>query len=292
MSYNTRIKLKSDTESNWLSQDPVLLDGEVAIVKCDGGITRKKIGDGYKKFSELSYDESKSLGLTSASVGQIPKVKAVDSNGVPTEWEPATLPSGGAGSMKKLTFTGAVTSEYDGTADISVDIPSNVYAIKFDANSILVNDFDELVSAIKSQKIIIIFDENGYQVATDADVVDSTKVQLDVNSFNITAYVSIVRDTKKATFLYWYGLSMEYGVGFAPESGVVYYDKATGVCSTKDSVSPIATASTAGTIKVGNGLSISDDGTLSVTTATYYTGAADPVNTLGADGDLYLQTEG
>lgn len=55
---------------------------------------------------------------------------------------------------------------------------------------------------------------------------------------------------------------------------------------------PIATTSTAGTIKVGNGLSISDDGTLSVTTATYYTGTADPVNTLGADGDLYLKTEG
>lgn len=55
---------------------------------------------------------------------------------------------------------------------------------------------------------------------------------------------------------------------------------------------PIATSSTAGVIKVGNGLSISADGTLSVTTATYYTGTADPVNTLGADGDLYLKTEG
>lgn len=55
---------------------------------------------------------------------------------------------------------------------------------------------------------------------------------------------------------------------------------------------PMASALTAGAIKVGNGLSISDDGTLSVTTATYYTGTADPVNTLGADGDLYLQTEG
>lgn len=55
---------------------------------------------------------------------------------------------------------------------------------------------------------------------------------------------------------------------------------------------PIATTSTAGTIKVGNGLSVSADGTLSVTTATYYTGTADPVNTLGADDDLYLKTEG
>lgn len=55
---------------------------------------------------------------------------------------------------------------------------------------------------------------------------------------------------------------------------------------------PIATSSTAGTIKVGNGLSISADGTLSVTTATYYTGTSDPVNTLGADDDLYLKKRG
>jgi hypothetical protein len=40
-------------------------------------------------------NEPKSLGLASAAVGQVPKVKAVDSNGVPTEWEPAELPSGG-----------------------------------------------------------------------------------------------------------------------------------------------------------------------------------------------------
>lgn len=108
MSYNTRIKLKSDTESNWLSQDPVLLDGEVAIVKCDGGITRKK-WRWSKKFSELAYDESKSLGLASAAVGQIPKVKAVDSNGVPTEWESVAMPSGGSsGTASNYVYGGSV----------------------------------------------------------------------------------------------------------------------------------------------------------------------------------------
>lgn len=55
-SYNTRIKLKRDTEANWTSLDPVLLDGEVAIVRMPDGNTRKKIGDGAKKFSELPYD--------------------------------------------------------------------------------------------------------------------------------------------------------------------------------------------------------------------------------------------
>lgn len=47
-----------------------------------------------------------------------------------------------------------------------------------------------------------------------------------------------------------------------------------------------------GAYKAGKGISISNDGTISATTATYYTGTADPVNTLGADGDLYLKTEG
>lgn len=132
MSYNTRIKLKSDTESNWLSQDPVLLDGEVAIVKCDGGTTRKKIGDGSKKFSELEYDESKSLGLASAAVGQIPKVKAVDSNGVPTEWESVAMPSGGSSDMFY------VLDMVDGEGD--------TYTIN--------NDFDEAVSAIDQGKVL------------------------------------------------------------------------------------------------------------------------------------------
>lgn len=235
-------------------------------------------------------NEPKSLGLASAAVGQIPKVKAVDSNGIPIEWETTAMPSGGAGSMKKLTFTGAATGEYDGTTDISVNIPSNVYVIQFDANDILVNDFDELVSAIKSHKIIYAI---GFMFATNASISsDSTNVYLTFIATNEFVYASIAKDTKKVTVSYLYCFGMEIAEGVDPKSGIVYFDEATGVCSTKDSVSPIATISTAGIIKVGNGLSISTDGTLSVTTATYYTGTTDPANTLGADGDLYLKTEG
>lgn len=56
-SYNTRIKLKRDTEGNWTSKNPIILDGEMIIVKTNDGKIRKKIGDGVKKFSELPYDE-------------------------------------------------------------------------------------------------------------------------------------------------------------------------------------------------------------------------------------------
>ena len=38
-----------------------------------------------------------SLGLTSAAVGQIIKVKAIDASGKPTAWEAANMPSGGGG---------------------------------------------------------------------------------------------------------------------------------------------------------------------------------------------------
>ena len=55
--YNTRIKLKRDTEENWTSKNPILLDGEMIIVKTNDGKIRKKIGDGVKKFSELPYGE-------------------------------------------------------------------------------------------------------------------------------------------------------------------------------------------------------------------------------------------
>lgn len=191
-----------------------------------------------------------------------------------------------------LAFTGAVTGEYDGTTDISVDIPSDVYIAQINATSgILVNDYDELVSAIRSHKIIILLigETAGLITITVADF-DSTKVTLGVPEQEYFINFTIAKDTKKLAASYLYHFSMEIQEGVDPKSGVVYFDEATGLCSTKDSVSPIATTSTAGTIKVGNGLSISDDGTLSVTTATYYTGTADPVNTLGADGDLYLQT--
>ncbi len=294
MSYNTRIKLKSDTESNWLSQDPVLLDGEVAIVKCDGGITRKKIGDGSKKFSELAYDESKSLGLASAAVGQIPKVKAVDSNGVPTEWETAALPSGGTGNMKKLTLTGAVTGEYDGTTDVSVDIPSDVYALEFDTNNIFVNDFDELVNAIKNNKILVIPDNRATIIIHEArfNFDDSNNIKevflLCIMGSELCG-CTIDRDTKKFTS-HLFDLPIFDSSTLNQSSGNVYWDKDNYKFIIKDL--PVASTSTAGTIKVGNGLSITNDGTLSVTTATYYTGTSDPVDTLGADGDLYLKTEG
>ena len=58
---------------------------------------------------------------TTAAVGQIIKVKTVDGTGKPTEWEAATAK---LANPNALTFTGAVTGSYDGSAPLSVEIPS------------------------------------------------------------------------------------------------------------------------------------------------------------------------
>ena len=62
-----------------------------------------------------------SLGVTSAAVGDIVKVKAVDENGKPTAWEAMTAK---LANPNALTFTGAVSGSYDGSTPLSVEIPS------------------------------------------------------------------------------------------------------------------------------------------------------------------------
>lgn len=116
-----------------------------------------RIGEDGKLYTEAGGTDI-SLGLTSAAVGQTIKVKAIDESGKPTEWEAADMSggvsldttltqSGKAADAKAvgdalaekadisdiptalpnpnaLTFTGAVTGSYDGSAPLTVNIPA------------------------------------------------------------------------------------------------------------------------------------------------------------------------
>lgn len=61
--FNTRIVLKHDTYANWVSKDPVLLNGEIAVVvvpASTGAVTNEpavlfKVGDGTKTFTQLPF---------------------------------------------------------------------------------------------------------------------------------------------------------------------------------------------------------------------------------------------
>ena len=130
------VKNRTDTAANWTSKNPVLAEGEIIVVQTSAGETRLKIGDGVKTFTQLPYtdeqiynnvvtsvngqtgditlaNDSKSLGLASATVGQIAKIAAVDASGVPTAWSPADMPSGGSSDLY-VDFWPTGSEQYNG----------------------------------------------------------------------------------------------------------------------------------------------------------------------------------
>lgn len=61
--FNTRVKNKRDTEANWESKNPVLLDGEIIVVTTTSGDTRFKVGDGKKTYRQLPFQDQKTRDL-------------------------------------------------------------------------------------------------------------------------------------------------------------------------------------------------------------------------------------
>lgn len=51
----THICLKRDTLINWVESNPVLLEGEVAVVWLASDLVKIKIGDGERHFIDLPY---------------------------------------------------------------------------------------------------------------------------------------------------------------------------------------------------------------------------------------------
>lgn len=69
--FSTRIKNKIDTYANWIDKDPVLLNGEIAVViiPAETGavqgepVTLFKVGDGTKNFSQLEFTGAKAADV-------------------------------------------------------------------------------------------------------------------------------------------------------------------------------------------------------------------------------------
>lgn len=69
--FNTRIKNKIDTYANWIDKDPVLLNGEIAVVVIPAKtgavqgepVTLFKVGDGTKNFSQLEFTGAKAADV-------------------------------------------------------------------------------------------------------------------------------------------------------------------------------------------------------------------------------------
>lgn len=55
--FDARIKFKRDTSSNWTSNNPKLLNGEIILVDTDSGELRAKVGDGVKNYTQLPFSD-------------------------------------------------------------------------------------------------------------------------------------------------------------------------------------------------------------------------------------------
>ena len=73
-SLNTKISLRKDDLSNWISADPILLDGELVVAVDENGENLIKIGNGISTFIQLPYlyqnhFDSKQVSVKSLSQG-------------------------------------------------------------------------------------------------------------------------------------------------------------------------------------------------------------------------------
>ena len=274
------VKNRTDTAANWTQKNPVLAEGEIIVVQTSAGETRLKIGDGVKTFTQLPYtdeqiynnvvtsvngqtgdvkltNESKSLGLTSAAVGQIPKIKAVDSNGVPTEWEPVTL-----------------SSDMFYVLDI-VEIKGDTATIN--------NNFDDVVAANNQGKIFV-FDGVCFWVSHTASETDGTLIEIEFTTIAEGYVTSLTWNRGNSTAIITKQIFPAFGQEALSAPGAVYYDKDTekfiikNISSTSGSSSDYVINVTLDTIQssIGNwvlGYSCTCDKTYAEVLAAYQSGA-------------------
>lgn len=69
------------------------------------------------------------MGITGATVGQIIKVKAVNSDGCPTAWEPVDMPAGGGEDEWELINTISITEPVH-AIDITIDSNGGAFSLK------------------------------------------------------------------------------------------------------------------------------------------------------------------
>lgn len=147
-------------------------------------------------------NEPKSLGLASAAVGQIPKVKAVDSNGVPTEWEATAMPSsggGGGGSPNAVLYTEqTLTDEQKKQARHNVDAAIDDFQITATIQDFptcaLDKTFNQIQEAISNGKRVFAL----LKISGDENDID--------NVLSLWAYTS--NEIQFTAFDYNYGLYM------------------------------------------------------------------------------------
>lgn len=175
-----RFKQRADTAANWAAKNPVLLQGEIG---CESDTGNLKIGDGTKAWNDLAYVKEKLAKVaTSGSYNDLSNKPTIPS--VP-------------GSLKNpyaLTFTGAVTGSYDGSAAKSVAIPIVDSALSASSTNAIQNKVVNTALAGKANKATTLA---GYGI-TDAKIASGV-ITLGGNTITpLTSHQSLAAYAKTA----------------------------------------------------------------------------------------------
>lgn len=171
--FNTRIKNKRDTEANWTSKNPVLLNGEIIVVDTASGETRFKVGDGAKKYSQLPFQDAATRGNYVPTTRKV-NSKALSSDISLTASDVGALPSTTTAlkNPHALTFTGAVTGSYDGSAAKSVAIPSVDSSLSSTSTNAIQNKAVNTALSGKASTAVATTSANGLMSSSDKSKLD------------------------------------------------------------------------------------------------------------------------
>ena len=253
--FNARIKNKRDTSANWTTQDPVLLNGEIIAVDTASGETRFKVGDGEKTFTQLPYTDENVLS----------KIKNYT-----------------AGDGISISDTGVISSTGGGGG-------SDVFVIEMTTSTTFSKTFDEIKAAIQTKKSLIGIPTNGtiplYGYYWTQDNFEFISLDSAISGAAMHWFAKkATSGTDEPTWTYE-TVKVPNAATTESNSGAAYWNASNKKWEIKDI--------TLTTYKAGNGISISNDGTISVTAAKIYSGTSNaPSADLGENGDIYIQTEG
>lgn len=121
--------------------DSFALFFESTVISSDGGIVRKSYEVDVSPSTIATTEHitpaaDTSLGIATATVGQIAKITAVDDSGKPTAWEAVDMPSGGKMRWQKIK-------------DITLTEQTNLIVVDKDSDGIAVSDYDPVAILVR-----------------------------------------------------------------------------------------------------------------------------------------------
>lgn len=182
---DSRIQMKKDTEANWTSNNPVLLDGETVISLQSDGTVRKKTGNGTSNYNQLNYDDEYALNNTTQQI-----------NTHNTSFNPHA----NMGWVDNLTLESAIANK----ADKAIPSSSGNVALLNSSGNLQDSGkgIDDFGTQISAQKITLITsgwtqgsDDRYYQTKSVSGVTSSTPVvwvDCDLSTSDTDAKVEIL----------------------------------------------------------------------------------------------------